>query len=450
MIETSPRTPLPSLPDILDGNLDLWEPQQLKYLDGNNSWPSLVNEPISYVVAYREIPFVEAYHFEDTGALIESSNTVDFNISLGKFYYKGTEIDLSKDFQLMEDELIILKARTPGYYVWTRINDFGDFKINNGKLTNRKSMAGTDETFISLWPKNRDYSLTSSIEDKVFSSAAIPVSGFLKTTEDRPLTYPEYTLTDEERLILEESNSFLDYKDSFPYNSSDGQVVTIAQEFERLKAFVLWNNVFYWCNLSFKKRHYTEEAIPDVPWAGIREIIFSRVDSTPDPSNPEVNIAYIWVEASSVNRYLSFFCDSAGSYNQNRVTISFNGTTRSTDYSGHTGIYSSASGWLEIKQAYPNAILTGLRQVSTHRHKLRSYEYGHYDQLVSSFGQLRTMPLLDYPSKRIPAFKTIKNYTQEIDYNIDTKSITPTGRVKSWGTKLLPVKKFNKHAEESV
>jgi len=205
MIETSPRTPLPVLiltldgntylwdgnehfyngnKSYLDGNTALWKPQQLKYLDGNNTWikPYITHLESKYLEYQYENKFVEAFNFAPSSDKIVASesttNDPNFVIDGYKISYKTLPIDLSKDIQYVNKpakygtddlivekaintDLIVLKAKTHGYYVWTTQDSFGDFKINNGLLQQHIDQAGTDHTFVNLFPKNRQYNLIS-------------------------------------------------------------------------------------------------------------------------------------------------------------------------------------------------------------------------------------------------------------------------------------------------
>ena len=251
MIEVTPTTELPIWPTMLDGNTDLYEPQQLEYLDGNLKWKQATNPVFPYTVEIIP-PLREAFDFEDNGQAIVCTNNVDFTVLGNTISYKGIGIDLGKAFQVIDD-LIVLKAKTPGFYVWTTSTGFGSFLVHQGvfKQHLESKYINTDFTFVELYPKERDYMLVSQVNSK-FKSIGNRVGTEEKLSTDRPLYF--YS---KKRLKVYSDNIIQQFKHNYSWRTDNFNTVFINSKAEKLKCFILIKNKFYWADLTFKEEYQT-------------------------------------------------------------------------------------------------------------------------------------------------------------------------------------------------
>lgn len=247
MIEVTPQTTLPFWPAYLDGNVIKYEPQQLEYLDGNLKIVSKTVENLEHVVVLDSPKNEESFNFIDNGEAILSTNVTDFNIFNNTISYHSTLIDLGKSVQEIDD-LIVVKAKTPGFYVWTRPTDFGSFLVKQGTISQNADdkYIDTDFTFCLNYPKGRNYTLVSQFDSRFKVYGVDEPLGEL-TSADRPLAYheiiiPQYTDDITQRFI-----------DNYPWKTDNYSTVRIDATYERIKCFILIVDKFYWANLSFKE-----------------------------------------------------------------------------------------------------------------------------------------------------------------------------------------------------
>jgi len=255
MIEVTPTTELPTWSTMLDGNTDLYEPQQLEYLDGNLTYTTQEDLNLTHIIIEEGIALKESFNFIDNGKAIVTTNDVDFTVSGNTISYKGTGIDLGKAIQEIDD-LIVVKAKTPGFYVWTTKTDFGSFLVHQGVFQQNinNKYIDSDIIFCLNFPKERDYTLVSQYNPN------FKVKGTLgntkeKTTADRPLPYsiPKTKIYKDDiiqRLIA-----------NYPWTTDNFNTIEIKSKEEKLKCFILINNNFYWASLSFKEDLPTYSAI---------------------------------------------------------------------------------------------------------------------------------------------------------------------------------------------
>jgi len=250
MIEVTPTTELPTWPTMLDGNTDLYEPQQLEYLDGNLTYTTQEELNLTHIIIEENTALKESFNFIDNGKAIVTTNDTDFTVSGNTISYKGTGIDLGKAIQEIDD-LIIVKAKTPGFYVWTTPTGFGSFLVHQGvfkqNITNK--YIDSDITFCLNYPKERDYTLVSQYNPN------FKVKGTLgntkeKTTADRPLYF----------YAKKETMPYIDdiiqgFKNNYPWRTDNFNTIFIDSKAEKLKCFILKDNEFYWANLTFKEEY---------------------------------------------------------------------------------------------------------------------------------------------------------------------------------------------------
>jgi len=251
MIEVTPTTELPIWPAYLDGNAEKYEPQQLEYLDGNLHYDTISPIALEEVIIEETSINLESFNFEDNGQAIVTTNDIDFTVSGNTISYKGTGIDLGKAFQVI-DELIIVKAKTPGFYVWTTPTDFGSFLVHQGvfKQNIRSRYLDSDFTFCLNYPRERDYTLVSQ-KDSRFKVLGSREGIEEKTSADRPL----YFYKRKKRIPYSE-DIIQSFKNNYPWKEDNGTVF-INSKAERLKCFILKDNEFYWANLTFKEEYQT-------------------------------------------------------------------------------------------------------------------------------------------------------------------------------------------------
>ena len=252
MIEVTPTTELPTWPAFLDGNLNKYEPQQLEYLDGNIKVVPLSEETLDKTILVQNTANKEAFNFTDNGQAILSTNTVDFSIIGNTISYHSHQIDLGKSVQEIED-LIVVKAKTPGFYVWTTPNDFGSFLVHQGvfKQNINYRYINTDFIFCLNYPRNRDYTLVSQVNPnfKVHGTKD-PLKEL--SSADRPLGYFK-----NEPILHYTTDMIQQFMNTYPWKTDNLDTIIIKSQDEKLECFILKDTDFYWANLSFKESYVT-------------------------------------------------------------------------------------------------------------------------------------------------------------------------------------------------